>query len=480
MGWGGSQFRKSRFWVGGAILGAVLNSPPTTLAQVSSAPAKTSSNKKTRVKKVQVKPKAGTKTLSVTRPNTSSTGGVQSPANNIELKKSDSGTSPAQAAGAPNKPQPNRYVGKLSKAPRFSPGARQLAEQKNFLGLRVYVRKNYSRIAHPADWILLRDSLIANSNEIGYDLIYAWDKRLPGAYVDSGPMDVNGSRAMADQWMLEGRFQEAFDLYQKIAVELRRLKRAARTQSQKKNIDFLLPYIFHSMGRALYGAGRFDESFVTLRWIPQTYAKFRQVQYEKMWAAFRGGRIDQALGSIASQRSEYFSRYINPESYLVQTYLYKKLCRDSDYQQVLSQMRSYLSALKAGQYTIDTWANSDVETLILWRLVNQKPVENEFVTLEEMTKEQDRIRNQLEKAFESQKARLIDDLEKSLAYVQLTVRSGSGNVLKPVEKLPSRAALFDLDLEIWPADSQEEWIDELGTHRFIGDSLCLDDKKPQS
>ena len=28
------------------------------------------------------------------------------------------------------------------------------------------------------------------------------------------------------------------------------------------------------------------------------------------------------------------------------------------------------------------------------------------------------------------------------------------------------------NLEIWPADSTEEWLDEIGTHRFIGESLC--------
>ena len=118
--------------------------------------------------------------------------------------------------------------------------------------------------------------------------------------------------------------------------------------------------------------------------------------------------------------------------------------------------------------------------MILWRLATSTPEPTENVSIEEMKAEQDRIKTQITRAYEQQKTRLIDDLEKSLAYVQLTVRSGSGNVLKSIEKLPSRSALFDLDLEIWPADSQEEWIDELGAHRFIGESLCKDEKKKDS
>jgi hypothetical protein len=441
--------------------------------------AQTSTTTQKKVSPKKKKPKAKLKKLQATKarstllsaPAPAKTEAV--PVSNEKLPTSNQSGVVVTGDSKSSSPAPlSRYAGKMSKAPRFAPTARELAKKGEYLALRVFIRKNYSKLAHPADWILLRDLIIENADKIGFDLIYAWDKRLPGAYVDSGEMDINSARAAADGLMSEGRFQEAFDGYQKIAVELRKLKREAKTESQVRNIEFLMPYIFQSMGRALYGAGRFDEAYIVLRWIPQNYAKFRQVQFEKMWAAFRGGRIDQALGAVASQHSSYFARYSLPEAYLVQTYLYKKLCRDDDYQQVLKEIYQFRDKLSANKLTIEEWVGSDNEIRVLWALANSKIKKDLPVKEEDLIAEQSRIMSLLTRSFENQKSRLLDDLEKSVAYVQLTVRSGSGTVLKPIEKLPDRSAFFELDLEVWPADSLEEWADEVGTHRFIGESLC--------
>jgi hypothetical protein len=50
--------------------------------------------------------------------------------------------------------------------------------------------------------------------------------------------------------------------------------------------------------------------------------------------------------------------------------------------------------------------------------------------------------------------------------------SDTSTVLKPVESLKSRDDLLKKDLEVWPADSSEEWLDEIGKHVLIGESLC--------
>jgi hypothetical protein len=361
-----------------------------------------------------------------------------------------------------------------TKAPKLAAQAKAIIDSGDYLGFRVFLRKNFSRIRHPQDWMNIRALIIDHADQVGFDIVYAWDKRPPGRFVDSGTMNINVSRFEADNLMLQGRFQEAFDLYQKIAVELRRVRRTTRSAAQLASIDFLNPYILHGMGRALYGAGRFDEAYVVLRWVPQSYSKFRQIQFEKMWAAFRGGRIDHALGAIASQQSDYFSRYLSPESYLVEVYLYKKLCREDDFKQVLKSVYDFKAAMSGNQYTLEEWSKSDVETRTLWNLVRANPEQGSpLVPITARRAEQARIKKILELTYQSQKTRVLDDIERVLAYVQLTVNSGSSkSVLKPIERLPDRQSLFKLGLEIWPADTSEEWVDEVGTHRFVGDSLC--------
>lgn len=351
--------------------------------------------------------------------------------------------------------------------------SKSILEQKDYLGFRAYLRKAYGRIKHPREWMGLRALAMRNVEYVGFDLIYAIDRRPPGRYVDSGPSNINKSRFDADNLLASGSYQQAFDLYQKIAVELRRLKRSSTDQDEIYNIDFIYPFILHGMGRSLFGAGRFDESYVVLRWIPQNYPKFRQVQFEKMWSAFRGGRIDHALGAIASQSSPYFSRFMAPESYLVQTYLYKKLCREDDYQQVLSELKSFKSAIDGSGYNLSDWASSEIETRVLLNLLQVDPTEgHDMVPVGLRKAEQERIKNVLARVHGQQRTQIKTDLDRALAYVQLTVKSGPTSLLKPIEKLPDRASLFQLDLEIWPADSAEEWIDEAGTHRFVGNSLC--------
>ena len=48
----------------------------------------------------------------------------------------------------------------------------------------------------------------------------------------------------------------------------------------------------------------------------------------------------------------------------------------------------------------------------------------------------------------------------------------TSTILKPVETLRDRDQLLNMNLEFWPADTSEEWIDEVGKHVLIGDSLC--------
>jgi hypothetical protein len=227
------------------------------------------------------------------------------------------------------------------------------------------------------------------------------------------------------------------------------------------------------MGRALYGAGRYEDAFKVYQWIGVKYPLFVQVLFEKMWAAFKAGRVDLALGAIASQRSTYFSKYLPPESYLIQSYLYRRLCRDDDQKQVLDEMNRYETILENPKS--DLPLVHDVNTLVLWQLSNlpKKSTDNlKLISLSLRDQEQAEIKMRLKKASEAARAKTLKDLKSVIAYQQLGGQSDSKLVLQPIEHMKSRDALLKQNLEVWPADSSEEWMDEIGKHVLIGESLC--------
>jgi hypothetical protein len=207
------------------------------------------------------------------------------------------------------------------------------------------------------------------------------------------------------------------------------------------------------------------------------YPFFRQTLFEKMWAAFKAGRADLAWGAIASQRSAYFSKYLTPESYLIQTYLYKRLCREQDLQEVISEMKEYEALLTKGD--VKDWVANDANTLTLWHLSGLKPKETDDVhsiTVAERNREQSEIKEALNQAYQRSKLKILKDLKTALAYAHLAKVTDTKDVLKPIKGLAGRDELLKQDLEVWPADSAEEWTDELGKHVLIGESLCNQQK----
>jgi hypothetical protein len=48
-----------------------------------------------------------------------------------------------------------------------------------------------------------------------------------------------------------------------------------------------------------------------------------------------------------------------------------------------------------------------------------------------------------------------------------------GAALQPIEKFPHREKMLERGYEIWPVSDGEQWLDELGNQRFMGDSRCV-------
>ncbi len=353
---------------------------------------------------------------------------------------------------------------------------------EDYLGLRVFVKKLYARQITYGEWFRIKGLVNSQAQNIGLDMINVWNFRNPGA-----KSNLDKTLEYADSLMLAEKFEPAFVEYQKMAQYIKKnlallaSKDIPSWQERKRDLASLYPFVLHSMGRALYGAGRYDEAVTVYRWIPPIYVRYRQTLFERMWAAFRAGDVNWTLGAIASQRASFFSAYLSPETYLIQTYIYRKLCRTGELNEVVAELKRYQDALARGSTA--EWAGSDLETRILWSLANGVPRDVEatarLISRAEKEKEQKEIRAALDRAFAVARPKLLGDIKMVLAYSYIAGASDSSAILRPIESLKSREQLMKLDMEVWPAESTEEWADEIGKHYFIGESKCAS-AKPQS
>lgn len=353
--------------------------------------------------------------------------------------------------------------------------ANALLHEGNYLAFRILIKKAYPIPLTYGDWYGLLGLVNSNVDKAGFDLVYLWNARNP-----QGKSNFDKTLEYADSLMVAGSYGAAFDESQKMAAYLKKqltylrgIPNSPVVDEQIRRIEVLQPHVLHSMGRALYGSGRYADALLVYRRILPGYPLFRQVLFERMWAAFRAGRVEEALGAVASQRSVYFSRFLSPEAYLIQTYIYKKLCRQEDLDMVTVEMKQFEQALNRNEAVAD-WAGNELETRVLWNLTLQdiRVPESFGITAAEIKAERDGIKALINRAFGRAKARIVHDLKTVMAYSHLAEVTQAGTVLQPIEQLSSRQQLLAQDLEIWPVDKTEEWADEIGSRFFIGDSQC--------
>lgn len=336
------------------------------------------------------------------------------------------------------------------------------------LSLRILLKKISKRPLSFKQWNDIRKYVILNP-QVGYDLIYKWEKVRPADPVASpNELAINEAIDKADQLSLEEKFNDAFKIYQNTALMLKN-----EIKKGKKENLFLYSVMLHSMGRSLFGSGRYDDALEVYRWLPRNYPRLRQVLYEKMWTAFRSGRIDIALGAIASQESSYFSSYLEPETYLIKTYIFKKLCRDEDLKDLRKSITKLKTRIEKGDKKFfNEWASSDIELLSISRLTQFDPEEDttDEITKSDRQKEIALIKKILAKKFEVDIARLQKDLANILAYSNIALGSKDFTFVKHDEI--DHTKLMEKGDEVWAVNDAEDWVDEIGGHLFIGESLC--------
>lgn len=350
------------------------------------------------------------------------------------------------------------------------------AKAYDSLSLRILIKKIAKNPLTFRQWSEIRRYLLFNP-QVGYDIIYKWERIRP-ATPKEGPQEssINQSIDRADQLMISEKFNEAFKMYQGVALFLKGEIRKGRRE------NLLLYFVtLHSMGRALFGAERYKEALEVYRWIPRNYPRLRQVTFERMWTAFRAGRIDLALGAIASQESSYFSNYLEPESYLIKAYIFKKLCRDNDLkdlQKIITELKTKIE--KGDRKFFREWARSDIELLSLSQLIVLKPEADTSSEVSKAEREQELqgIRKILFRKYELDLVRLQRDLTKILAFSNIALGSKDFSFVK--HESIDHSKLMEQGNEVWAVNDAEDWVDEIGGHLFIGDSLCVDKTAPKA
>ncbi|MCB0369181.1 MAG: hypothetical protein KDD45_06915 [Bdellovibrionales bacterium] len=349
---------------------------------------------------------------------------------------------------------------------------RTMEKKSDDLGIRILIRKNFKKKMSIKEWFEIRKILVRRP-KVGFDAVTAWDRQisLKSTVLQKEADKLQHFLEKADDFALNRNFEKSFDMYQRAA---KYMKTSNKGRVPKGNQQLYLN-ILHQMGRSLYGQKRYGEALEVYNWISPVYSQIRQVLFEKMWTAFRAGRYDVALGAIASQQSGYFSEYLPPESYLLKIYIFKRLCRKKDLGFTVKAIKDYLVSLKSRKLNYLDWAKTDLYYMSLAQLVESHQDDDAelatYVSEKERSVEIKKIENSLKERFKRQRPQLQAQLERVYGYASLAL-SKDENFMKPIDSLPETKILEKKGYELWPAGDAEEWLDEIGSHVYIGQSEC--------
>lgn len=358
--------------------------------------------------------------------------------------------------------------------------AQALAAAKDYLGLRIQLIKSYNNPVTYKDWLKFR-RLIYDTPQVGYDIIFAWDqhKRITGIAEDATEQLVEKAIKKAEDLLADKQYTKAFELYQLAAT---RIKKSYRSKVGKENRNIYY-WLLHQMGRTLYSSGSYDQALEVYNWIPTRYYQFRQVQFEKMWTAFRLNKLDIAMGSIISQQSAYYSRYIEPESYLVKLYILQKLCDQKQVTRVIKDIDTYITQIRSKKLRLSEWAKNDLYDYSISLLTRTSETEGltTLISTQERVDQKNKILKKLNAKFADDQLRIERDLDKVKGYA-LLMRFDVSEELEKVTSLPTSDVLSSQGLEYWPTSKNEEWVDEAGQYFYNGESKCKkkteEEKKP--
>jgi hypothetical protein len=299
-------------------------------------------------------------------------------------------------------------------------------------------------------WLQVRD-LIHQYPQIGLDVLLRFDQRSP---IELN--NVDNYIKKSDSLMLDKKFREAAIGYQLV------LKIITKNKKFKTGRNYQLYWtMIHSLARAFYGNKQFEDAFILYRTIPSSYPFYKQVQFELMWNNYMNDRLEYSLGAIATMASGHFSKMLDPEVYLLQYYIYRRMCRDEEVELIKKRVRIYHEALTKFKFPLGNWIKSDVETLVYKQILESG---------DHKSREELRLRAALESRKNADVLRLQGEFDLVLAHLDLD--NGKNKNLKPVKSLLSVDELLAKKNEKWTVEDNEIWVDELGKQVFIQRDLC--------
>jgi hypothetical protein len=320
----------------------------------------------------------------------------------------------------------------------------------NLISAREYLFYMEQNGLTKEEWIKVRD-LIHQYPQIGLDVLLSFDKNSPY------PLNkVDAAIKKADQLMSNKKFLEAAYGYQEI------LKFITKSPKFKNGRNLQLYWsLIHSLARAFYGLKQYDDAYTLYATIPSSYPFYRQVQFERMWNNYMNDKLDYALGAIPTMASGRFSKILEAEVYLVQYYIYKRLCRFKEAEAVKRKVKAYQKSLDVIQFQLGNWIKKDVVNLIYRQVLLSGDLQSE---------ETNRLKNILEleknKDFERMKK------EFDLVVAHLDLDSGNNNNLKPVKTPLIAKEIFLKSYEKWNSENGEFWPDEMGKYVFVQKDVC--------
>lgn len=323
---------------------------------------------------------------------------------------------------------------------------------KNFKLISAREMLSYMQLTRLSkeEWLKLRD-VIHRYPRIGLDVMLKFDQ-----YSPFGENKVDKLIKQADKLMMDKKFRQAAFGYQEILKFITKNKKFKNGRNKQ-----LYWSLIHSLARAFYALKQYDDAFIVYKSIPNTYPFFKQVQFELMWNNYMNDKLEFALGSIASMSTENFSKILEPEVYLVQYYIYKRLCRTKDAEFVKKRVLRLQKALQDVELPLGSWIKKDVVTLMYKQILNSGELNNEETS-------------KLKSILESEKNKDFDRMQKEIDLVtaHIELDSGSNTNLKLKTNLIPAEEILGTQFEGWPYDEIENWPDEVGNYVYTQKDLC--------
>lgn len=298
-------------------------------------------------------------------------------------------------------------------------------------------------------WFIARD-LIHKYPQIGLDALLNFDKSS-----NSRLTKVDKAIELADKNMLSKNFSEAAKGYELV------LRFITKDQKFKNGRNYQLYWsLVHSLARSLYALKQYNDAFLVYRSIPSSYPFYKQVQFELMWNNYMNERLEYSLGSIATMASGHFSNMLEPEVYLLQYYMYRRMCRDKEVDLIKTKVKYFNEHFTKYKIPFKDWIKKDIETLVYKQILDSGDPKNIEVV---------KLRTTLNKRLTIDSKRLQKEF--ALVAAHLDVDSGKNKKLKPVNNFDLEQ-LMSSSFEKWAVDDNEIWSDELGKQVFIQKDLC--------